>query len=164
MSPRKKVSIMNIVYRIGKWGKEMQFDTDTFSPEISKCIIESDSVYRFELDDEIFIVSKGRVTNSFQITQDEKTIATIFCGFGNERKNEETYIQMTGAFGFTVRKDINRNKPKLSYRKVSSPYFLIIHEQKGSISLEIITKISQFVYVAVLKGLVSFDWNGTKSL
>ena len=71
---------------------------------------------------------------------------------------------MTGAFGFTVRKDINRNKPKLSYRKVSSPYFLIIHEQKGSISIEIITKISQFVYVAVLKGLVSFDWNGTKSL
>ena len=68
---------MNIVYRIGKWGKEMQFDTDTFPPEISKHIIKSDSVYRFELDDDVLIVSKGRVTNSFQITQDEKKIATL---------------------------------------------------------------------------------------
>lgn len=140
----------------------MDFDTDNINIDLNTQVKLINNDYLLELDDTTYTIKEGKLKNSFEIFLGNDKIVKLFCGFGNERDNSCMYNYLSNYIGYTVRKDPGKDLPNPIHHKFSSNYFFYIQEINRTKAIDIITKISQIVYIAAQRGAINFDRNGIK--
>ena len=151
---------MEIAFRIGNYESEQKINIDCEFSDISHLFKKDETGYSLEIESKTYQVIKGYAINSFRVYHVNDKVMSVYCGFGDERKNELIYRILNDRHSGAVRK--GGTWP--NFKRLSSSYFMIVFESLHGYSKDLITKIAQLVYIAVLKGVITFDWNGTKSL
>lgn len=151
---------MEIAFRIGNHESVHKINIDCDFSDISHLFKKNDTGYSLEIENKTYQVNKGYAINSFRVYHMNDKVMSVYCGFGDERKNELTYRILNDRHSSAVRK--GGTWP--NFKRLSSPYFMVVFESLHDYPKNLITKIAQLVYIAVKKGLITFDWNGTKSL
>lgn len=150
---------MEIAFRIGNKGQEQKIILDDLSFEKTSIIKEGETGYIIEYNGSTYHITKGYAINSFDIYGENEKIMCIYCGFGNDKKNELTYNILRGMHSSAARKGFQP-----IFKKASSPYFMIIYKYQKNFPTDLTTNISKMIYKSVLNNKILFDWNGTKSI
>ena len=150
---------MEIAFRIGNRAQELKYVLDESFIDKSSIINEVDTGYSLNYNDNTYRIVKGYAINSFEVFLGSHKIMCIYCGFGNDKKNELTYNILRDRHSSTVKKGCQP-----SFKMASSPYFIIIYKYQKDFPEDLITYISKTIYISVLNKEINFDWNGTKSI
>lgn len=150
---------MEIAFRIGNRQQEQKIIIDKLSLELTSVIKDVETGYTIEYEGNKYLIAKGYAINSFEVFWGSDKIMCVYCGFGNDKKNELTYNILRDRHSSTVKKGCQP-----SFKMASSPYFIIIYKYQKDFPEDLITYISKTIYISVLNKEINFDWNGTKSI
>ena len=150
---------MEIAFRIGNRQQEQKIIIDKLSLELTSVIKDVETGYTIECEGNTYLIAKGYAINSFEVFLGSDKIMCVYCGFGNDKKNELTYNILRDRHSCTVKKGCQP-----SFKMASSPYFIITYKYQKDFPKDLITYISKTIYISVLNKKINYDWNGTKSI